>query len=436
MQTSSRQRKLHTLDAVALTVGSMVGAGIFSVLALTVKTAGVSAIAAWVLVVVLSLPMALTFSDLVGVLSQSGGPYVYIRDKSRPWLGLWTAWLFFVSAAGAAQALFIALTGMLRELGVHHVFGWSSLIVLILAGVTSVGIHMGALVQRVLTIGTVGLLVLCIVIGCMHPTQVSLARSSDWAIHLGLPRDVLQATFFAFWTYSGWEAVAVPSGAYKSRRSLAFGMIIGSLLVGVLYILVACSAIASVPVDQLSRYTNPLILVGRLCGPVASAVIGWGALVVVVGSLLSWLIATTTLVQATTRDGLLPLPRSWRWYRGEYHPLVPWGIALVLVLGSRLPIFSAAVAASSLTALIGYAVVFAVALFDSEPWGGVFRNHGKRRVFAALSLLTTVLFIVFSGWNNVWPALVLALCGAALLWLRRKYWSPPVPSITRTERTS
>ncbi len=423
MQTSSRQ--LHTLDAVALTVGSMVGAGIFSVLALTVRTAGASAVAAWVLVVVLSLPMALTFSDLVGVLSQSGGPYVYIRDKSRPWLGLWTAWLFLVSAAGAAQALFIALTGMLRELGVPHASALSSLIVLTLAGVTSAGIHMGALLQRVLTIGTVGLLVLCIVIGWIHPAQMSMMRASDWVFHPSLPHGwaaVLQATFFAFWTYSGWEAVAVPSGAYKSRRSLAIGMMIGSLLVGVLYILVACSAIASVPVDKLSRYTNPLILVGQLSGPVAAAVIGWGALVVVVGSLLSWLIATTTLVQATTRDGLLPLPRSWREHRGEYHPLIPWGIALVLVLGSRLPIFTAAVAASSLTALIGYAVVFAVALVDSEPWGGVFRDHGKRRVLAALSLATTVLFIVFSGWKNVWPALVLSLCGAALLWFRRKCW--------------
>ncbi len=419
-----RERQLHTVDAVALTVGSMVGAGIFSVLALTVQTTGASAVIAWFLIVLLSFPMALTFSDLVGVLSESGGPYVYIRDQSGPWLGLWTAWLFFVSSAGAAEALFIAFVHMLQELGTAYPYLGGVVTLVLLALVTSLGIHVGAKLQRILTVGTVALLTLCVASGLLHPNQVMGPHNEThfWSSEYLFPNGwaaVLPATFYAFWTYSGWEAVAVPSGSYKSRKSLAVGMVVGSLLVGVLYILVAIAAVLSVPTEALARYTNPLVLVGRLSGPVVEGLIGWGALVIVIGSMLSWFIATASLWQALIRDGLLPSPRSVREEQAEYHPLLPWLLAGFLAVLALLPIFAKAVAASSLTALIGYAVVFLTVVRDKHTWEGLTRSQRLRRFLAALSLLMTVLLILFSGWGNLWPTLVLCLFGFGLLWIRK-----------------
>ncbi|WP_026975403.1 APC family permease [Alicyclobacillus contaminans] len=415
-------RSLGVVDAIALTVGSMVGAGIFSILALTVQTAGRWAAAAWVLVVLFSFPMALAFSDLVGVLSQSGGPYVYIRRKARTWLGMWTAWLFLISAGGATAALFSALIGMLGELGIGEAKWLGALILLALALVASTGIHMGAIVQRVLTTATVILLVACIVIGFTHPWHGASTSTSLHAARHGIA-SVFTATFYAFWTYSGWEAVAVPAGSYRSRRALAMGMIAGSLLVGALYILVALAALVSLPVPQLAGHMNPLVLVGERWHPWMGSWIGWGALVVVAGSILSWLIATTSLIQATARDGLLPLPGWLRNTRREYHPAIPWLLAALLIAISQLPVFTAAVAASSQTALIGYAVVFAVVLADPDPWDGVFTSHRLRRWVALLAFVMTGVLMAFSGWANLWPTLVLCAAGGWLIWLRRHAWS-------------
>lgn len=424
-------RSLNTVDAVALTVGTMVGAGIFSILSLTVKTAGPAAVLSWILVVLLSLPMALTFSDLTGVLSESGGPYVYIRTQTKPWMGLWVGWAFLVSAVGAAAALFIALVGMLSELGLPHAYLIGILVLIGLTTVTALGVHVGASAQRILTLSTVFLLLLCIVIGLLHMRSWGAIRSSTGAAAVGqsLQRRIsglaphgwwatLPATFFAFWTYSGWEAVAAPSGAYASRKALAKGMLIGSFLVGFLYILVAVAAVAAIPSSEIATHLNPMVILGALWNPAVGALIGWGAVVIVIGSLLAWLIASSALVQALMRDGLLPGGRLGN-HTGTYHVSLPIGIAVLLVLLAKLPVFSLLIAASSMTALVAYAAVFAsVALDRHATWDGFIRTPRQRRLLAWLSLSMALTLVACSGWANIWPTLLLLAVGGLLIWGR------------------
>lgn len=416
--TRSPARSLHTGDAVALTVGSMIGAGIFTVLGLTVRTAGSIAVLSWVLVVLLSLPMAWTFSDLTGALAESGGPYVYLRRRTHRWISLWTAWSFLMSSLGATAALFMALVGMLTQLGVPWSFEVTVLIVGGLAAVLSLGIHAGVAVQRTLTVGTVALLLFCIVFGFWYSGHVSgSGLPSPRALTAHRWTAVFPATFYAFWTYSGWEAVAVPSGAYAKRLSLGRGMLIGSLLVGVLYILVAWAAVAALPVSAWLTAVDPLAFLGGAGHPWIHLIIAWGAVIVVTGSLLSWLLSTTALLQAVLRERLLPAPRTIRQHLGEYHPVLPLFVTACLVGLATAPIFAWAVAASSLTALVPYAIVFAAVATDADAtWTGLIRSPRRRRVSATLALVMSVLLISFSGWNNLWPTAILLAIGGVIVW--------------------
>jgi amino acid transporter len=427
MSKHHARNKLTTMDAVFVTVGTMIGAGIFSVFGLTVQTAGPSAILSWVFVVLFSLPMAYTFSDLTGALVESGGPYVYLRNKLS-WLGLWTAWLFLLSAVGASVGLYISLVGMLKQFGVPIPQVAGIAIAVFLGMIASRGIHIGVKVQKWLSIATILLLLFCIVLGFRH------AHPPAWILHVHEPSfgwwsffrspafvphgwlGCAAATFFAFWTYSGWEAVAVPSGAYKSKKQLGYGMIIGSILVGLLYIAVAWSAILSVPTKQIAGAMNPLVFVGDLAGQWAGLIVAWGSIVVVVSSLLSWILATTSLFQSVARDGLIPTPKFTKQYRGEYHPF--WTIVtLFVIIGiSWLPVFTAAIAASSMTALIAYAAVFITVACDRKAtWDGFIQRAVSRRLFAGFSLAMTLAMIAISGWNQLWPTLCLTAFGGFIV---------------------
>lgn len=433
--TKKVKQGLGTWDALALTVGSMVGAGIFAVLALTVKTAGPASVISWILVVVISFPMALTFSDLTGVLAESGGPYIYLRRRIGVRGSLWVAWAFLWSAFGATEALFIALIGMFGEMHVRGDFWLGVVVLAALSFVTARGIHMGARVGRALTVGTVILLLFCIIVGFDHAltgsnlflskvlpssqiTGVTGATSPhpvrSWFSH-GVWA-IFPAAFLAFWTYSGWEAVAVPSASYTHPKALGKGMLFGSILVGVLYILVAFSSVLALPAEQLSHNVNPLVRIGDLVSPLGGQVVAWGGILVVIGSLLSWLIATSALIQSLMRDGLLPGSQHLRRYQGEYHPGIVWVLLVLFVLGAKLPIFTYMVAASSMTALVAYAVVFAAVMVDREAnWAGLLQTRRSRRMIAALALMMTLLLILFSGWKNIWPTLILMAMGGVVL---------------------
>ncbi len=437
MGRENLKRKLSTTDAVFATVGTMIGAGIFSVFGLTVKTAGPSAILSWIFVVLLSLPMAYTFSDLTGALAESGGPYVYLRNK-MPWLGLWTAWLFLLSSLGAAIGLYVSLVGMLAQIGIPYSELAGFWIAVILSMIVSRGIHLGVKVQKWLCIATILLLLLCIVLGFSHihmPDWLSASfNDSGRSAHLHawttfansasfIPHGWVgcaMATFFAFWTYSGWEAVAVPTGAYQSKKHLAFGMIIGSFIVGLLYIAVASSAILSIPAAKIASSMNPLVFIGDLMGPWGGTIVAFGSIVVVMSSLLSWFITCSSLFHSVARDGLMPAPKFTKGYQGEYHPF--WVlVCFVLIVGvSTMPVFTAAIAASSLTALIAYAAVFITVACDRKAtWDGFIRKVSGRRLLAVVSFITTMLMIAISGWHQLWPTLCLTAVGGCVVFFSR-----------------
>ncbi len=423
---SSSIRRLGIIDAVSLTVSSMVGAGIFTILALTVKTAQSEAVWAWVFIVVLSFPMALSFSDLTGILAESGGPYVFLRDHVSKRLGLFVAWSFWLSALGAASALLTALVHMFFQMGLPFGTLIGVAIVAILVIITAQGIHVGMMVQRVLTIFTLLLLVLSITLGLWHGIshavalphgKESLHLAQMLHPHFGSP--VWLATFYAFWTYSGWEAVAVPSGSYKNKLALGRGMLIGSTLVGVLYILVAFAAVLALPTHLMASSANPLVLIGTEYSPWLGHVIAWGAVAVVISSLLSWIISTSSLTQSLIRDQLLPAPHAIKHHNGEFHRSLPFATGLIITIVALLPLFSEAIAASSLTALIPYAIVFiAVSFHKTADWSGLLSSSWWRRGLALLATITALMLIIFSGIHNLIPTLILLILGAILVLIR------------------
>jgi len=420
----SSHPSLRTLDAVAITISSMVGAGIFSVFALTVRTAGPGAVAAWVLVVICSLPMAYSFSDLTGVLQQSGGPYIYLKNRTNASFGLLVAWLFLLSSLGAAIGLYTSMVGMLVQLHFPLPGVLSAMTLAALTIIVMLGIHVGAHVQRWLTVLTVLILILCIGIGLWHANRHVVHATFAGGLHTVFPHGtwaVLPATFFAFWTYSGWEAVSVPSGSYQSVRQLARGMMIGSFVVGVLYIAVAVAAVVSVPNARLAAAFDPLAYVGALWSPAVVLVISWGAVVIVATSLLAWIIATASLFQAVVRDGLLPAPRRLKLHLREYHPVFAVLTAILIFGISQFPVFTAAIAASSQTALLAYGAVFATVLFDrNADWVGVMTSVKTRRMTAGGALTMAVALMLASGWQQLWPTLCLVLIGICIVGVRRR----------------
>src|ERR1700729_368354 len=104
-------RGLGLFDSVMITIGVMIGSGIFIVSADMSRMIGSPGwmLMAWVITSVLTMAAALSYGELASMLPQAGGMYVYLREAFSPLWGFLYGWtLFTVIQTGTIAAVSVA----------------------------------------------------------------------------------------------------------------------------------------------------------------------------------------------------------------------------------------------------------------------------------------------------------------------------------------
>ena len=78
------ERDLGLFAVIAISIGAMVGSGIFILPGLALKTAGPAVILAYLLAGVLVLPAALSKAEMATAMPEAGGIYIYIERGPMP----------------------------------------------------------------------------------------------------------------------------------------------------------------------------------------------------------------------------------------------------------------------------------------------------------------------------------------------------------------
>ena len=103
-------RRLGTVDAVVIGLGSMIGAGVFSVFAPAAAAAGSGFLIGLGIAAVVAYCNATASAQLAMQYPTSGGTYVYGRERLGDWWGFLAGWGFVIgkTASCAAMALTFA----------------------------------------------------------------------------------------------------------------------------------------------------------------------------------------------------------------------------------------------------------------------------------------------------------------------------------------
>ena len=113
-------RLLGFKDLVYLTVGGVIGSGIFIVPASVLQLTGAQlgpALLVWIAGGVLSTLGALTYAELGAMKPECGGLYVYIRDAFGGFVAFLYGWaMFFVISSATNATLAVAFASYLGEL--------------------------------------------------------------------------------------------------------------------------------------------------------------------------------------------------------------------------------------------------------------------------------------------------------------------------------
>ncbi|WP_432544234.1 APC family permease [Kineococcus sp. SYSU DK002] len=354
--TGELSRRLGTSDAVVVGLGSMVGAGVFTVFAPAAAAAGPAVLLSLGLAAVVAFCNATSSARLAVRYPSSGGTYVYGRERLSPFWGYLAGWGFVVgkTASAAAMALTVGLYAW-----PEHAHAVAVAAVVLLTAVNYVGVQRSvqltkAVVALVLLV-LAGVVAVCLTSG-RAPGTAPLTGG-------GGAGGVLQAAGLLFFAFAGYARIATlaeevrdPARTVRVAVPLALGLtLLVYLAVGAAVLTVLGGGLATSGAPLADAVTaaghGPWVPVVR----VAAAVAALGALL---GVILG--ISRTTLAMA--RDGHLPSALA------AVHPRFGVPHRAELAVGAVVAVVAAVADVRAVIGFSSFAVLVYYAVTNASAW--------------------------------------------------------------------
>lgn len=426
-QPEGLERRLGPLDAAAVIVSNVIGAGILftpPLVAAAVPNPWLF-LGVWVVGGALAFAGAMAYAELAALRPRAGGEYVYLRaayGRLPAFLTGWTSFVAGFSGAIAASAVVLALyLGRFIPAAADNTpiftipLPWVPLIVsrqalVALAAIALMswihirGVGPGRLVGNILAALKVSALLAFIAFG------FSFGEGS--AANLGESAGTVAGTAWllalipVMFTFSGWNAAAYVAEEIRDPgRNVPLALALGTLAVIAIYVLLNMLYLFVLPVEQLAQVKGSVldVIADRLLGLMAGHVMGVVSIISLAASISAMVFAGPRVYYAMARDGMF-IPAAGRVHARYRTPAVSivaqaiWSGLLVLSGG-----------AEALTTYTGFAVV----LFAAVAVGALFvlrrREPDAPRPFRAIGYplapavftIAMVLIVLNALWGDL-----------------------------------
>ncbi len=329
---------LSVFDAVMITVGIVIGAGIFKTPSMVAGVTGSVdwMLIAWVLGGALSLVGALCYAELASTFPSAGGDYHFLSRAYGKDLSFLFAWarVAVITTGSIALLAFVFGDYMSRvlSLGPHSSAIYATFTVVALTAINLAGLRESARTQNILTVLEVSGLLLVALAGFMVTSPASPAAPAA-ASSNAIPPMFGLAMVFVLLTYGGWNEAAYISAEVKGgARGIVRALVLSILAITAAYVAFVLAVLNGLGLEGLkaSKAVGADVMQAAF-GPFGAQLIG-----IIVG------IATLTSINATMIVGArtnYALGRDWpvlaflgQWHGTRHVPVVAFLVQAVIAL--------------------------------------------------------------------------------------------------------
>ncbi|AIG77063.1 Putative membrane protein [Amycolatopsis japonica] len=352
-------RTMGLWQLVSLSLGGLVGAGVFSLAGVVAnQQAGPGVMISFLIAIIASSAAALCYAEFAGLIPRAGSAYTYSYAALGEIAGWLIGWDLLLEYTAIVAVVAIAVSGYLsyvvEQVGLdlpswmlgapgtgpgHRVDLFAALLCLLLAFVLSRGSKQSARFETALVVIKLAIVALVVVAGAFH---ISAGNFSPF-LPYGIGGAVAGAatTFFAVYGYDAMTAAAEES--VEAKRLLPKAIIVSLAIAAVIYLLVSIVLVGMQRYDQIdvhSPFSSALAAVG-LAG--LGTVVAVGGILGITTSAFANMLAVSRIWFAMSRDGLLPryFARTHPRRRVPTRVIWPVGIGSAVIAGF-LPIKEAA----------------------------------------------------------------------------------------------
>lgn len=338
-------------------VGSMVGAGVFTVWSPAAAAAGSALLAGLALAGVIAFCNATSSAQLAAVHPESGGTYVYGRERLGPAWGHLAGWGFVVGKTASCAAMALTVGAYVWPAQRTAVAVGAVLLILL---VNLGGLERTVAVTRVLLAVSLAGLTAVVAAG-WSGNAADLGRLAPFDVDLG---GVLRSAGFLFFAFAGYARIATLGEEVTDPEVTIPRAIPRALfLVLVLYAVIGLTVLAVIPVAAIAAGDDPLRLVAASGPwPALVPVVRIGATVAALGVLLNLLPGISRTVLAMGRRGEFPVWFSKVDTKRNTPVRAELAVTVAVVILVAALNLTSAIAVSGVAVLTYYAITNAAAL--------------------------------------------------------------------------
>ena len=300
------ERSLNLTSVIAISVGGMLGSGIFVLPGLAAAKTGPSVWLAYLLAAIFILPAALSKSELATAMPTSGGTYVYIERTFGPILGTISGiglWLSLLLKSSFALVGFGAYLSVLIQIDFSYIKYIAIFFLLLIMLLNIHGVKKVGKVQVVIvSLSIIGLMIL-LFFGLPNVSQEFLEPAFTNG-NIGL----LSTVAFVYISYAGVTKVAAIAGEIKNpSKNLPLAMILALVITTFLYVSIAFMLVGNIAVHDLETDIKPIYSIAyKLGGQYAGYAAAGLGIVTLVSMANSGVLASSRFPFAMARDKLFP----------------------------------------------------------------------------------------------------------------------------------
>jgi len=441
----ANEQKMSRMALTAMVVGSMVGAGIFSLPRTFANATGpMGAVIAWLIAGTGMYMLARVFQALAERKPDlDAGVFAYAKAGFGDYPGHLSAFGYWIGSCIGNVSYWVLIKSTLGAF--FPVFGEGNTVVAIVVASVGIwlfhflilrGVQQAAFINSIVTVAKVIPILLFIVL-LFFAFKLDLFRFNLYGGDLtaGLFEQVRATMLVTVFVFIGIEGASVYSRYAKERKDVGWATIVGFIGVTCLMVLVTLLPYAALQRADIAGLRQPSMagVLESVVGPWGAVFVSVGLLVSVLGAYLAWALICAEVMFAAGKSK--DMPKAFAKTNANGVPVVAMWVTSIIIqiivittYWSR-DAFSLMLNLTSATTLIPYFLVAAYGLMIAKR-GETYEVRPAERqrdlVLAGIAVAYTLFMIYAGGLKYILLAAILFAPGTVLYYMARREQGKPL----------
>ncbi|UCF50022.1 MAG: amino acid permease [Thermoplasmatales archaeon] len=322
------ERSLSLWELTLMSVGIILGAGIYVILGEAAGLSGNSLWLSFIIAAIVATLTALSYAELSSRFPKAGAEYVYVENSFGKRLAWLVGWLIIAGSVIASATVAIGFSRYFSAIFDTPILAVAFIMLIIIGIILIIGVQETATLTIIfMVIEAIGLIII-IIIGLPNFGKVNYFEAAQGF------KGIIEGGVLIFFSYLGFEGITrLAAETENPKKNIPKAIIYSIVITTIVYILVGIAAVSVVPWEELAHAKAPLALVAeRVFGSNSFLILSIIALFSTFNTALVMLLSGSRLIFGIAERKALP--RIFMSVLKRFK--TPWASIIVIIIASML----------------------------------------------------------------------------------------------------